>query len=439
MLAAPDLAGRRFLVFGLARTGLATLRFLVRSGAFAVAWDARADARAAAAAAHPEVAIEDPMETGLEGLDGVLLSPGIPLNTHPLAARARDTGVPIIGDMELFQRARPLLPPHRLVGITGTNGKSTVTVLLHHLLLAAGQPARLGGNIGAPVLDTPPLPAGGVYVFELSSFQIDLCQTLAADIAILTNITPDHLDRYDSLDAYAAAKERLFAMQPQGAHAVIATDTPLAARALSRLPAHVRAVPVSAADIEAHDQARWPGLRGPHNAQNVACAIAAARLLGVGEARLDEGLASFRPLEHRMQEVAIIGGVRFVNDSKATNPESAASALASFPRVLWIAGGQAKTADLDACLPHLGHVKAAFLIGEAAGMMGAILARAGVRVVEAGTLARAVEAAHAEARPGDTVLLSPACASFDQFADYEHRGRAFVETVMALSPRETGR
>ncbi len=436
MLAAPDLAGRRFAVLGLARTGLATLRFLARSGARAAAWDARPEARAAAAAEIPGLVLMDPMEADLASFDGLLVSPGVPRNRHPLVARAAMLGVPVLGDMELFQQARATLPPHRLVGITGTNGKSTTTALLHHLLLASGQPARLGGNIGAPVLDAAPLPAGGVYVFELSSFQIDLCQTLAADIAILTNITPDHLDRYESLEAYAAAKARLFAMQPRGGHAVIATDTPLARAALAALPAHVRGHAVSAADIAAHEQARWPGLPGPHNAQNAACALAAARLLGVGEAALLEGLASFRPLAHRMQEVATLGGVRFVNDSKATNPESAAPALASFPSVLWIAGGAAKTADLEACRPHFGHVKAAFLIGAAAGMFARLLEAEGVRAVRAETLARAVSLAHAAAAPGDTVLLSPACASFDQFADYAERGRAFVAAVEALGAAE---
>jgi UDP-N-acetylmuramoylalanine--D-glutamate ligase len=243
---------------------------------------------------------------------------------------------------------------------------------------------------------------------------------------------PDHLDRYDGMDAYCAAKERLFAMQPAGGKAIVAVDDPWTRAVFGRLPPHVQGVAVSAADVAAHDQARWPGLPGPHNAQNIACAVAAARLLGAGDQGLERGLASFRPLAHRMQQVAERDGVRFVNDSKATNPASAAPALASFDSVLWIAGGRAKSADLDACRPHFGRVKAAFLIGEAASLFAPILAAASVPVHVSKTLDRAVRDAAAAAAPGDTVLLSPACASFDQFADFEDRGLAFERAVQAL-------
>ncbi|MFN7176302.1 MAG: UDP-N-acetylmuramoyl-L-alanine--D-glutamate ligase, partial [Thermaurantiacus sp.] len=419
MIAAPSLSGKRFAVFGLARTGLATLRFLARSGAAASAWDERADARDAAAAALPGLSLENPMDRDFVELDGLLVSPGVPLDRHPLVARARAAGIPVLGDMELFQLAREALPPHRLVGVTGTNGKSTVTALLHHLLLAGGMLARMGGNIGAPVLDQAPLPAGGTYVLELSSFQIDLSATLACDIAIFTNLTPDHLDRYDGMAAYCAAKERLFAMQPQGGRAIVATDDAWTRDAFARLPPQVQGLAVSAADIPSFDQARWPGLPGPHNAQNIACAAAAARLLGLGEGAVERGLASFRPLAHRMQQVANLGGVRFVNDSKATNPASAAPALASFDSVLWIAGGRAKSPELEACRPYFERVKSAFLIGEAADAFATILSADGVRARVSGTLQRAVSEAAAAASPGDTVLLSPACASFDQFADFE--------------------
>lgn len=432
MLAAPALSGRRFGVVGLARTGLSVLRFLARSGAAAVAWDESAEARAAAKGAFPNLSLEDFATLDLSGLDGIVVSPGVPLNRHPLAARAREAGVPMLGDLQLFQMARAKLPPHRVVGITGTNGKSTTTALLHHLLAAAGMVARLGGNIGLPILDQAPLPAGGVYVLELSSYQIDLCTTLACDVAIYTNLTPDHLDRYDGISGYAAAKERLFAMQPPGAHAVIATDDDWTRGAAMRLPAGIQLTRVSAADIAAHDQARWPALQGPHNAQNVACAAAAARLLGVGEQALEAGLRSFPGLAHRMEIVSEIGGVRFVNDSKATNPTSVAPALQAYPAIHWILGGQAKSADLDACLPHLGSVKAAYVIGEAAPLFAGIL-KPRVSVVEAGTLDRAVAAAAAAAVPGDTVLLSPACASFDQFRDFEARGAAFRDAVRRIA------
>jgi UDP-N-acetylmuramoylalanine--D-glutamate ligase len=429
-MAARSLAGRRYGVFGLARSGLATLGFLARSGATALAWDDKPDARDASAGL-PGVELADLMSTPLEGLAGLVVSPGVPLNRHPLAARARAAGVPAIGDIELFQEARAALPPHRLAGITGTNGKSTTTALLHHLLVHAGRPALLGGNIGRPILGEPALGPGGTYVLELSSFQIDLSASVASDIAILTNITPDHLDRYDGIEAYANAKARLFAMQPPGATAIVATDTPLAAALAERLPANLRRITVSAADIAQTDQARWPALQGPHNAQNAACAIAAARVLGLDEAAISAGLASYPGLPHRMEIVATIGGVRFVNDSKATNPDSVAPALRAFPRLHWIVGGQAKTADLDACLPHLAGVKAAWLVGEAAPLFGTIL-EPYVPVIQCGTVAKAVADAFRAAAPGDTILLSPACASFDQFRDYEARGEAFRAAVAAL-------
>lgn len=431
MLAAPILLGRRYGVYGLARTGLSVLRFLARSGAAAVAWDESPEARAAAAGEFPNLRMEDFAGLDLSALDGIVVSPGVPLNRHPLAARAREAAVPVLGDIELFQMARAGLPPHRVVGITGTNGKSTTTALLHHLLAAAGRVARLGGNIGLPILDQAPLPAGGVYVLELSSFQIDLCASLACDIAIYTNLSPDHLDRYDSIAAYAAAKERLFAMQSPGAQAVIAIDDEWTRSAAARLPAGVKLTRVSAADVAAHDQARWPALQGPHNAQNVACAAAAARLLGVGERALEAGLRSFPGLAHRMEIVSDIGGVRYVNDSKATNPTSVAPALRAFPAIHWILGGQAKSAELDACLPYIGSVKAAYVIGEAAPIYADIL-RPLVPVIEAGTVERAVSAAAAAAVRGDTVLLSPACASYDQFRDFEARGAAFREAVRRM-------
>jgi UDP-N-acetylmuramoylalanine--D-glutamate ligase len=431
-MSAPLLAGRRYAVLGLARSGLATLAFLARSGASAIAWDKSEEARVRAASIAG-VTLADLETMPLAGLDGLVLSPGVPLNTHPLAARARAAGVPILGDMELFQAVRPTLQPHRLAGITGTNGKSTTTALLHHLLEAAGRPARLGGNIGLPILGEAPLPAGGIYVLELSSFQIDLSHSLACDVAVLTNITPDHLDRYVDFADYAAAKARLFAMQPDGATAIVAIDTP-PARAVAEALGQARRLnlmTVSGADIRAPDQARWPTLQGPHNAQNAACAVAAARALGLSDAEIEAGLRSYRGLPHRMEILDIINGVRFVNDSKATNPDSTAPALSAFPGIHWILGGQAKTEDLDACIPHLSGVRAAYVIGEAAALFQRLLAPH-LPVTVAGTLDSAVASAAAAASAGETVLLSPACASFDQFRDYEARGDAFRAAVARL-------
>lgn len=424
MIVARAFANKRYAVLGLARSGLATVRALVASGAHVTAWDAKEEARAQAPF---EVRLADPMAIDLAGFDGVVVSPGVPINRHPIADHARKARVPIIGDIELFALARAELPPHRVVGITGTNGKSTTTALIHHILETAGVPTRLGGNIGLPILSQEALPQGGVYVLELSSYQIDLTRSLACDVAVLTNITPDHLDRYDGFADYAAAKERLFTLQHADQTAVIATDDDPSRMIASRV-AH-RLIRVSAYDIA--DQALWPSLQGPHNAQNVACAKAVARALGVDDATIEVGLRSYPGLAHRMERVRDRAGVLFVNDSKATNPTSTAPALAAYPVVHWILGGQAKADDLDACAPHFGHVKAAYTIGEAAPMFAALL-KPHMAVTQVDTLAAAVEAAARAALPGETVLLSPACASFDQFRDFEARGDAFRALVEAL-------
>ena len=424
MIVARAFANKRYAVLGLARSGLATVRALVASGAHVTAWDAKEEARAQAPS---EVTLADPLAIDLAGFDGMVVSPGVPINRHPIADHARKAGVPIIGDIELFALARAELPAHRVVGITGTNGKSTTTALIHHILETAGIPSRLGGNIGLPILSQEALPEGGVYVLELSSYQIDLTRSLACDVAVLTNVTPDHLDRYDGFADYAAAKERLFTLQHADQTAVIATgDDP--SRMIASRVAH-RLVRVSAHDIA--DQTLWPSLQGPHNAQNVACAKAVARALGVDDEAIEAGLRSYPGLAHRMERVRERAGVLFVNDSKATNPTSTAPALAAYPVVHWILGGQAKADDLDACAPHFGHVKAAYTIGEAASMFAALL-KPHMAVTQVDTLKAAVEAAARAALPGETVLLSPACASFDQFRDFEARGDAFRALVEAL-------
>jgi UDP-N-acetylmuramoylalanine--D-glutamate ligase len=428
MIVAGVWSGKRYAVLGLARSGVATVEALVAGGAQVTAWDSDPARRDAVTGAT----IADPLEIDLAGFDGVVVSPGVPLNSHPIAAKARAAGVPVLGDIELFAEARRDLPPHRVVGITGTNGKSTTTALIHHILQTAGVPTLMGGNIGLPILQQQPLAQGGVYVLELSSYQIDLTTTLDCDVAVLLNITPDHLDRYDGFDAYAASKARLFAMQTPGHAAIIGIDdTPSALIARQIAQAGRSADLTKIAPGVCMDQSRWPSLQGPHNAQNALAAIAACEALGIDNAAIDAGLASFAGLPHRMQRVAEVNGVAFIDDSKATNPESVAPALAAFPRVHWILGGKPKGDDLDACRPGFSHVVRAYTIGEAGPRFAEILAPE-LAVEEAGTIDAAVRAAAARARPGDVVLLSPACASFDQFSDYAERGRAFARAVEDL-------
>ena len=456
-------AGKRYAVLGLARSGAATVRALVAAGAHVTAWDSDEAKRLSVlprkgegdreavegedgngrAASSPSVTsstlpltgesleIADLADIDLANFDALIVSPGVPLNTHPLAAKARAAGVPVIGDIELFAEARGELPAHKVVGITGTNGKSTTTALVTHILKTAGIPAMMGGNIGLPILAQEPLPQDGVYVLELSSYQIDLTQTLDCEVAVLLNLTPDHLDRYDGFAGYAASKARLFAMQSLRHEAVIGIGEAASAAIARNLSARGEHLTKIAPGV-CMDQSRWPALQGPHNAQNALAAIVVAKALGVSEADIDRALESFTGLPHRMEKIAEVNGVSFVNDSKATNPESTAPALMAFPRIHWVVGGRAKGDDLDACRPGFGHVVRAYTIGEAGPRFAAIL-RHDMAVEEAGTLDEAVARAANAAVAGDVVLLSPAAASFDQFRDYEHRGNAFRAAVGALA------
>ncbi len=432
MITARAFAGRRYAVLGLARSGQATVAALIASGAGVTAWDDREDARDEAMVLGADIG--NPLEIDLIGFTGVVVSPGVPLNRHPIAAHARDARVPVIGDLELFAEARGELPTHQVVGITGTNGKSTVTALIHHMLESAGVPSLMGGNIGLPILSRDALPAGGVYVLELSSYQIDLSHSLACDVAVLTNLSPDHLDRYDGFTGYAASKARLFSLQHRDQVAIVAVDDDPSRMIASRV--NHRLYRVSAKDIDPVDQIRWPALQGPHNAQNAVCAIAVCRILGLDDEQIDHGLSTYTSLPHRMELIGEVAGVLWYNDSKATNAASAAPALAAFPpapeqRLHWIAGGQAKGDGLAACRPWFGHVKSAYLIGEAMESFAAEIADA-LPVDLAGDMADAVAHAAKAAKPGDIVLLSPACASFDQFRDYEQRGDVFRGLVQAL-------
>ena len=426
-------AGRRYAVLGLARSGAAAVRALASAGARVTAWDGDEERRAPFLDATADgVEIADLDATDLSRFHALVVSPGVPINTHPLAAKARAGSVPIIGDIELFAEARGELPAHRVVGITGTNGKSTTTALVHHILTSGGVPSLMGGNIGLPILTQDPLPAGGVYVLELSSYQIDITRSLDCEVAVLLNVTPDHLDRYDGFDAYAASKARLFAMQSPWHEAIVGIGTDASYRIGRSLSGRGERLTKIAPGV-CMDQSRWPALQGPHNAQNALAAIAAARALGVAERDIDRGLESFEGLPHRMRRVGTRNGVVFVDDSKATNPEAAAPALGAFDRVHWILGGRAKGGGLDACRPFFDRVARAYAIGEAGPRFAELLRAEGTAVEDSGTLDRAVEAAAAAARAGDVVLLSPAAASFDQFRDYEERGNRFRDLVGELA------
>jgi len=430
VITARAFAGKNYAVYGLARSGLATVEALLASGAKVTAWDAKEEARANVPAGADIASLDT---ADLTQFDSLVVTPGLPLNRHPIAQRARDAGVEIIGDIELFARARPELPPHKVVGITGTNGKSTTTALVHHILKTAGVPTTMGGNIGLPILAQDPLPEGGVYVLELSSYQIDLTQRLDCDVAVLLNITPDHLDRYESFEAYAASKTRLFEMQHSTQTAIFSGDDELASEIADRLN--------EATTPHANQFVLWnegralraeaPNLQGPHNAVNAVCAAEACRVLGVLDEVIDEALRTYPGLPHRMERVRETDGVLFVNDSKATNPTATAPALAAFERIRWICGGQAKTDNLDECAPNFGHVRRAYTIGEAGELFASLLSPH-MDVAECETLERAVREAAGDAEAGDTVLLSPACASFDQFRDFEDRGDQFRELVGAL-------
>jgi UDP-N-acetylmuramoylalanine--D-glutamate ligase len=438
MITTSAFAGKRYGVLGLARSGQSAVASLVAGGAQVTAWDAKEEPRHALALAHPgQVDFADPLTIDLRGFDGLVVSPGVPINRHPIADAARAAQVPLICDIELFAQARDALPPHRVVGITGTNGKSTTTALTAHLLAVAGVPVTMGGNIGLPILGQQALPAGGVYVLELSSYQIDLTQRLDCDVAVLLNITPDHLDRYDGFAGYAASKARLFGMQALGHLALVDMKAEMEEDALRYAPEGQAFTFIDSVDLPG-EQADWPSLAGPHNRANAQAAVAAVRHLGVDDATIARGLRSFHGLPHRMERVGEAQGVLFVNDSKATNPASTAPALSAFApvgghrRIHWIVGGLPKGVDLDDCAAGFANVAAAYTIGDAGPLFAEILSPH-MPVVRAEMMSEAIRAAIAAAVPGDVVLLSPACASFDQFRDFEARGDTFRQLVEVLT------
>jgi UDP-N-acetylmuramoylalanine--D-glutamate ligase len=369
--------------------------------------------------------------------DALVLSPGIPHRLpkpHPLAQRAIDAGVPILSDVELlFQAVRASGSRPRFAGITGTNGKSTTTALLAHILTVAGRPVAAGANLGPAALSLPLLTHDGVYVLEMSSYMLERLASLRFDVATMLNLSADHIDRHGDMAGYAMAKRAIFDRQTSADLAVIGIDDAGSRDMAAWLDARpARVVRVSATEIPL---ARGPALPGAHNAQNAAAATAMARFLGVADAAIAQGLLSFPGLPHRQQRIVTIDGVSFINDSKATNAEAAERALVCYGRVIWIAGGMAKQGGIEPLVPLFPRVARAFLIGRDAAQFAATLTRHGVPFDLAGTLEVAVPAAFAAAKRegAPVVLLSPACASWDQFTGYDQRGDRFAELALGLA------
>jgi UDP-N-acetylmuramoylalanine--D-glutamate ligase len=464
MIAVRSFAGKTVAIFGLARTGLASARALKVGGAHVIAWDDNGAARDLAHDAGAE--ITPWREWAWETVAALVLSPGVPL-THPrpheIVAHAKAAHVPVIGDVELFAReirpdpGRPGKAP--VIAITGTNGKSTTTALIGHILASAGFDAQVGGNIGRAVLELAPPEPKTVYVLEMSSFQIDLTPGLHPDIALLSNLTPDHIDRHGSMGNYAAIKERLLRQVPKDGQVITGVDDNYGAAIFTALSAAggPTATPVSVGKILGRgvfvvDGALYdalnhraikvmamedaPRLPGAHNWQNIALAYAAAKML-VKDARvIAAAIAGFPGLAHRMEEVGRIGKVRFINDSKATNADATARALACYPDIYWIAGGKPKDGGIASLAEYFPRIRKAYLIGEAAQAFSATL-DGKVAYDLCGTLDKAAAAAAADAAsspaPAPVVLLSPASASYDQFKDFEQRGDAFRILVANLS------
>jgi UDP-N-acetylmuramoylalanine--D-glutamate ligase len=459
MIPITTFAGKTVAVFGLGGSGLASCQALAAGGTKVIACDDDAKRMAQAQAAGCTAA--DLRQADWSTIAALVLAPGVPL-THPAphwsVGLARAAAVPVIGDIELFCRERRRHAPKApFLAITGTNGKSTTTALTAHLLACGGQTVQLGGNIGTAILSLAPPQTGQVHVIEVSSYQIDLAPSLDPSVGVLINVSEDHLDRHGTLAHYAAVKERLVAGVQEGGTAIVGVDDNWCQAVADRLDrAGKNVVRVSVrrplADglyVEAEQIMRASGaaaraiaglgqigsLRGAHNAQNAACASGAALALGVTPAVIQQALRTFPGLAHRMEEIGRKGRVLFVNDSKATNADSAAQALACFSDIFWIAGGKPKSGGLASLAGFFPRMRKAYLIGEAAAGFAAEL-EGRVPHVVAGTLERAVELAARDAEAADVkepvVLLSPACASFDQFRNFEARGDAFRELVLAL-------
>ena len=455
-------AGATVAVLGLGRSGRATAQALAAGGARPVVWDDSQPAREAAEAEGLEV--RDLTKPGaFDGVAALITSPGIPHlypQPNPVIAAAYEAGVPVDNDIGLFFRSAAtedwaemdVVP--RVIAVTGSNGKSTTSALIHHILIENGRPAQLAGNIGRGVLSIDPPDEGGVVVLELSSYQTELARALTPDVAVLTNLSPDHLDRHGGFGGYFAAKARLFTIGGPD-RAVIGVDEKegrFLANQLSEGVEDDRVIRISVdrkltegwtvfarkgflseyrkgRQVASIDLRAVPGLPGAHNHQNACAAYAACRTLGLGPKGIGTAMQSYGGLPHRSQLIAEAGGVRYVNDSKATNVDSAAKALAAFDKIRWICGGLQKEGGLGGLVPHLGHVAKAYVIGREAADFARQLP--GIEAEVCGTMEVAVAKAMAEAQAGEIVLLAPACASFDQYDNFEKRGEDFAARVRA--------
>jgi UDP-N-acetylmuramoylalanine--D-glutamate ligase len=466
-------AGRKVAVLGLGRSGLATARALQAGGAELLLWDDSPEARAKAEAEGFEVT-DLGRHGALEGVAVLVVSPGIPSLypvPHKVIGRAYEAGIPVDNDIGLFFRSFAtrdwdgfdVVP--RVVAVTGSNGKSTTTALIHHILEEAGRPVQMAGNIGRGVLDLDPGLDGEVVVLELSSYQTELARALTPDVAVFTNLSPDHLDRHNGMGGYFAAKRRLFS-EGGPDRAVVGVDEPegrYLANQLAEGPEDDRVIRISSGtklegfgwavfarkgflsewrkgrQVASVDLREIKGLPGAHNHQNACAAYAACRSLGVGPKEIEKALRSFAGLPHRSQLVGERGGVRFVNDSKATNVDSAAKALQAFEKIRWIAGGMGKEGGIAALEPLLGSVVKAYLIGHSARDFALQIGDLPHEICE--TMERAVARAAEEAEPGEVVLLAPAAASFDQYPNFEKRGEDFMARVAAVlgqTPADAG-
>ncbi|GFE63550.1 UDP-N-acetylmuramoyl-L-alanine--D-glutamate ligase [Litoreibacter roseus] len=464
MIPAQGYVDQKVGVLGLGRSGLATARALNAGGARPLVWDDGADARDAAEADGFEV-LDLSKTVNLEDMVSLIVSPGIPHlypKPHPAVAAAWAAGVPVDNDIGLFFRSfatqdwESFDQMPKVIAVTGSNGKSTTSALIHHILTEVKKPTQLAGNIGRGVLDIEPAIEGEVVVLELSSYQIDLARALTPDVAVFTNLTPDHLDRHAGLGGYFAAKRRLFA-EGGPDRAIIGVDEPEGAYLANQTNGgngDDRVIRISSGQklsgpgwsvfarkgylsewrkgrqVASIDLRAIAGLPGAHNHQNACAAYAACRTVGLAPRVIEQAFHSFAGLPHRSQLVAERGGVRFVNDSKATNVDSAAKALQAFKRIRWICGGLEKEGGLDALLPHTDDVLKAYVIGREARNFALKLGGVAHQVCD--TMEAAVTAAAQDAKAGDTVLLAPAAASFDQYDSFERRGDDFMRCVKAL-------